>query len=45
MNDSEFTIRARPKWVELDAVTQNAALVCRRCGISEHALRKRRCRF
>jgi hypothetical protein len=40
MKDSEFTIRARRKWVELYAATQNASLVCRRCGISEPTLHK-----
>ena len=34
MNDCEFIIRARRKWVELYATTKNATLVCRRCGIS-----------
>ena len=40
MNDSEFIIRARRKWVELYASTKNATLVCRRCGISAPTLRK-----
>lgn len=40
MHDAEFTIRARRKWVELYAITKNAALVCRRCGISVPTLRK-----
>lgn len=40
MHDTEFTIRARRKWVEMYAATKNAALVCRRCGISAPTLRK-----
>lgn len=40
MYDTEFTFRARRKWVELYAATKNAALVCRRCGISAPTLRK-----
>lgn len=40
MYDSEHDIRARRKWVEMYAATQNAALVCRRCGISAPTLRK-----
>lgn len=40
MNDSEFIIRARRKWVELDATTKNATPVCHRCGISAPTLRK-----
>ena len=40
MQDTEFTIRARRKGVELYATTRNATLVCRRCGFSAPTLRK-----
>lgn len=40
MYDAEHVIRARRKWLELYAATKNAALVCRRCGISPPTLRK-----
>jgi len=33
-------IRKRLKWVQLYEETQNAGLVCRRCGISRLTLRK-----
>ena len=33
-------IKARLKWIELYKKTQNAGLVCRRCGISRPTLRK-----
>ena len=36
----EKEIRKRLKWVELYKKTQNAGLVCRRCGISRPTLRK-----
>lgn len=45
MKDSEFTIRARRKWVELYAQTKNATFVCHRCGISATTLRKWRRRY
>jgi transposase-like protein len=32
--------KARLAWVELDAKTRDAVLVCRRCGISRSTLRK-----
>lgn len=40
MYDTEYDIRARRKWVDLYATTKNAALVCRRCGISAPTLRQ-----
>ncbi|MCA1612631.1 MAG: helix-turn-helix domain-containing protein, partial [Acidobacteria bacterium] len=40
MSDVEQQIQARLTWVRLYASTQDAGLVCRRCGISRPTLRK-----
>ena len=40
MTDSKQIIQARQQWIELYQQTQNAGLVCRRCGISRPTLRK-----
>lgn len=40
MSDVEQQLQARLTWVRLYASTQDAGLVCRRCGISRPTLRK-----
>jgi len=40
MPDSEAVLKARLRWVETDQSTGQAALTCRRCGISKPTLRK-----
>ena len=40
MIDSPETLKARLTWITLYQQTQNAGLVCRRCGISRPTLRK-----
>ena len=45
MSESKKTIQARDQWIRLYQQTQNAGLVCRRCGISRPTLRKWWCRF
>ncbi len=40
MIDSEAVLKARLSWVELYQRTGQAALTCRRCGISKPTLRK-----
>jgi transposase len=40
MGDVEQAIRTRLKWVQLYQSTNDAGLVCRRCGISRPTLRK-----
>jgi len=40
MYDSEYTLRARLRWVKLYEELRNQKLVCRRCGISPPTLRK-----
>ena len=40
MQDTESLLKARQRWVEMYQVTGNAALTCRRCGISKKTLRK-----
>jgi transposase InsO family protein len=40
MSDVEQAIRTRLKWVQLYQNTNDAGLVCRRCGISRPTLRK-----
>jgi transposase InsO family protein len=40
MSDVEQAIRTRLKWVQLYQRTNDAGLVCRRCGISRPTLRK-----
>jgi len=36
----EQKIKMRLQWVQMYQTTQNAGLVCRRCGISRPTLRK-----
>ncbi len=40
MIDPEPVLKARLRWVQFYAATHNAALTCRRCGISKKTLRK-----
>jgi transposase-like protein len=40
VSESKQTIQARQQWIKLYQQTQNAGLVCRRCGISRPTLRK-----
>ena len=40
MNDSVAVLKARMRWVEMYQRTGQAALTCRRCGISKPTLRK-----
>jgi transposase InsO family protein len=40
MSDIEHDLRTRLKWVQLYQSTNDAGLVCRRCGISRPTLRK-----
>jgi transposase-like protein len=40
MSDSAHVLQARHKWVSLYEETDDAGLVCRRCGISRPTLRK-----
>ncbi len=45
MQDSEAVLKARLHWVEMYHRTDNAALTCRRCGISQKTLPKWRQRY
>jgi len=40
MIDPEHVLKARLRWVQFYEATQNAALTCRRCGISKKTLGK-----
>lgn len=40
MSDSEHLLKARQQWINLYQETNDAGLVCRRCGISRPTLRK-----
>ena len=40
MNDSAAVLKARLRWVEMSQSTGQAALTCRRCGISKPTLNK-----
>ncbi len=45
MQDTETVLKARLNWVEVYQRTGNAALTCRRCGVSSKTLRKWRQRY
>jgi len=44
ISSMEREIKARLSWVKLYIQTENAGLVCQRCGISRPTLRKRKWR-